>query len=161
MFDLDTLVKSLANSREYISENEFSRANTKLSEIEEKVKEAEKYADEDKQAREIIETRNQADSFIYATDKAIKDLGDKVDDKTKESVEEAKEKLKEAMKEDELEPMQKAFEEFQQASQAVAEMAYQQAAEEQAKNESSEEKPDSDDDDNVVDVDYEEVEEEK
>tara|TARA_B100001029_G_scaffold173920_1_gene173400 strand:- start:50 stop:205 length:156 start_codon:yes stop_codon:yes gene_type:complete len=34
MFDLDTLVKSLANSREYISENEFSRANTKLSEIE-------------------------------------------------------------------------------------------------------------------------------
>ena len=34
MFDLDTLVKSLANSREYISENEISRANTKLSEIE-------------------------------------------------------------------------------------------------------------------------------
>ena len=34
MFDLDTLVKSLANSREYISEKEFSRANTKLSEIE-------------------------------------------------------------------------------------------------------------------------------
>ena len=34
MFDLDTLVKSLANSREYISENELSRANTKLSEIE-------------------------------------------------------------------------------------------------------------------------------
>ena len=93
-------------------------------EIEEKVKEAEQYADEDKQAREVIETRNQAESFIYATDKAIKDLGDKVDDNTKSSVEEAKEKLKEAMKEDELEPMQ-AFEEFQQASQAVAEMAYQ------------------------------------
>ena len=34
MFDLDTLVKSLANSREYISENELSRANAKLSEIE-------------------------------------------------------------------------------------------------------------------------------
>ena len=34
MFDLDTLVKSLANSREYISENELSRAHTKLSEIE-------------------------------------------------------------------------------------------------------------------------------
>jgi len=34
MFDLDTLVKSLANSREYIAQNEFSRANSKLSEIE-------------------------------------------------------------------------------------------------------------------------------
>ena len=69
------------------------------------------------------------------------------------------------MKEDELEPMQKAFEEFQQASQAVAEMAYQQAAEEQAKNESvdseSADKSESKDEDNVVDVDYEEVEEEK
>ena len=142
-----------------------SKSNLSDEEIEEKVKEAEQYADEDKQAREVIETRNQAESFIYATDKAIKDLGDKVDDNTKSSVEEAKEKLKEAMKEDELEPMQKAFEEFQQASQAVAEMAYQQAAEEQAKNESADsesaDKSESKDDDNVVDVDYEEVEEEK
>ena len=142
-----------------------SKSNLSDEEIEEKVKEAEQYADEDKQAREVIETRNQAESFIYATDKAIKDLGDKVDDNTKVSVDEAKEKLKEAMKGDELEPMQKAFEEFQQASQAVAEMAYQQAAEEQAKNESADpesaDKSDSKDDDNVVDVDYEEVEEEK
>mgnify|MGYP001212950256 CR=1 FL=1 len=126
---------------------------------------AEKYADEDKQTREVIETRNQAESFIYATDKAIKDLGEKVDDNIKNSVEESKEKLKEAMKEDDLEPMQKAFEEFQQASQAVAEMAYQQAEEERAKNETpdenSGENSDSKDDDNVVDVDYEEVEEEK
>ena len=138
-----------------------SKSNLSDDEIDQKIKEAEQYADEDKQARELIETRNQAESFIYATEKAIKDLGDKVDDNTKESVEASKEKLQEEMKGEDLESLKKAFEEFQQASQSVAEMAYQQAAEEQAQSQPSEEGPKSDDDDNVVDVDYEEVDEEK
>ena len=138
-----------------------SKSNLSDDEIDQKIKEAEQYADEDKQARELIETRNQAESFIYATEKAIKDLGDKVDDNTKESVEASKEKLQEEMKGEDLESLKKAFEEFQQASQSVAEMAYQQAAEEQAQSQPSEEGSKSDDDDNVVDVDYEEVDEEK
>ena len=138
-----------------------SKSNLSDDEIDQKIKEAEQYADEDKQARELIETRNQAESFIYATEKAIKDLGDKVDDNTKESVEASKEKLQEEMKGEDLESLKKAFEEFQQASQSVAEMAYQQAAEEQAQSQPSEDSPKSDDDDNVVDVDYEEVDEEK
>ncbi|MBE28361.1 MAG: molecular chaperone DnaK [Euryarchaeota archaeon] len=138
-----------------------SKSNLSDDEIDQKIKEAEQYADEDKQTRELIETRNQAESFIYATEKAIKDLGDKVEESTKESVEASKEKLQEAMKGEDLESLKKAFEEFQQASQSVAEMAYQQAAEEQAQNQPSEEEPKSDDDDNVVDVDYEEVDEEK
>ena len=108
----------------------------------------------------MVETRNQAESFIYATDKAIKDLDDKVDDDTKAKVEESKEKLEAAMKEDDLDGLKKALEDFQQASQTIGQMAYQQAAEEQAKNQT--EGPDSEvDDDNVVDVDYEEVEDEK
>ena len=138
-----------------------SKSNLSDDEIDQKIKEAEQYADDDKQARELIETRNQAESFIYATEKAIKDLGDKVDDNTKESVEASKEKLQKEMKGEDLESLKKAFEEFQQASQSVAEMAYQQAAEEQAQSQPSEEGPKSDDDDNVVDVDYEEVDEEK
>ena len=138
-----------------------SKSNLSDDEIDQKIKEAEQYADEDKQARELIETRNQAESFIYATEKAIKDLGDKVDDNTKESVEASKEKLQEEMKGEDLESLKKSFEEFQQASQSVAEMAYQQAAEEQAQSQPSEEGSKSDDDDNVVDVDYEEVDEEK
>ena len=72
-------------------------------EIEQKVKEAEKHAEEDKEVRELVETRNQSESFIYATDKAISELGDKVDEETKSKVEEAKEKLESAMKEDDLE----------------------------------------------------------
>ena len=139
-----------------------SKSNLSDEEIEEKIKEAEKHADEDKSARELIETRNQAESMIYATDKAIKDLGDKVDEETKSKVEASKEKLEEVMKEDDLDSMKKALEEFMEASQSVGQMAYQQAAEEQASNEQAgAESSEAVDDDNVVDVDYEEVEEEK
>ena len=137
-----------------------SKSNLSDDEIEQKVKEAENHAEEDKQIREMVETRNQAESFIYATDKAIKDLDDKVDDDTKAKVEESKEKLEAAMKEDDLGGLKKALEDFQQASQAIGQMAYQQAAEEQAKNQT--EGTDSEiDDDNVVDVDYEEIDDEK
>ncbi len=138
-----------------------SKSNLSDEEIEEKIKEAEKHADEDKGVRELIETRNQAESFIYATDKAIKDLGDKVDDDTKSKVEESKEKLEATMKEDDLDSMKKALEEFMEASQAIGQMAYQQAAEEQAQNQPEGTDSESSNDDNVVDVDYEEVEEEK
>ncbi len=138
-----------------------SKSNLSDEEIEEKIKEAEKHADEDKDTRELIETRNQAESFIYATDKAIKDLGDKVDEETKSKVEESKEKLEAAMKEDDLDKMKKALEEFMEASQAIGQMAYQQAAEEQSENQPEGASSESVDEDNVVDVDYEEVEEEK
>ena len=82
--------------------------------------------------------------------KAITDLGDKIDEDTKSKVEESKEKLEAAMREDDLESLKKALEEFQQASQAIGQMAYQQAAEEQAQNESSENEQKVDDD-NVPD----------
>lgn len=137
-----------------------SKSNLSDDEIEDKIKEAEKHADEDKVAREFIETRNQAESFVYATDKAITDLGDKIDEETKSKVEESKEKLEAAMKEDDLDLLKKALEDFQQASQAIGQMAYQQAAEEQAQQQPSDNEQEVDDD-NVVDVDYEEVEEEK
>ena len=137
-----------------------SKSNLSDDEIEQKIKEAEQHADEDKATRDLVETRNQSESFIYATEKAIKDLGDKVDEDTKSKVEESKEKLEAAMKEEDLDSMKKALEDFQQASQAIGQMAYQQAAEEQAQAQSSEGDSKEVDDDNVVDVDYEEVEEE-
>jgi molecular chaperone DnaK len=138
-----------------------SKSNLSDEEIDEKIKEAEQHADEDMATRDLVETRNQSESFIYATEKAIKDLGDKVDEDTKSKVEESKEKLVAAMKEDDLDSMKKALEDFQQTSQAIGQMAYQQASEEQAQAQSSEGDSKEVDDDNVVDVDYEEVEEEK
>ena len=65
------------------------------------------------------------------------------------------------MKEDDLDSMKKALEEFMEASQSIGQMAYQQAAEEQANNQPAGDDSAPVDDDNVVDVDYEEVEEEK
>ena len=56
-------------------------------EIEQLVKDAEVNAEEDKKKRELVEARNAADSLIYATEKSIKDLGDKVDAATKSQVE--------------------------------------------------------------------------
>jgi molecular chaperone DnaK len=135
-----------------------SKSNLSDDEIEQKVKEAEEFAEEDKTARELIETRNQAESFIYATEKAIKDLGDKVDEETKSKVEESKERLEESMKEDDLDAMKKALDDFQQTSQTIGQMAYQQAAEAQDQSDASDS---SADEDNVVDVDYEEVDDEK
>ena len=164
-FDIDTNGVINVTAKDLGTNNEqkieiSSKSNLSDDEIEQKVREAEKHAEEDKEIREMVETRNQAESFIYATDKAIKDLDDKVDDDTKAKVAESKEKLEAAMKEDDLEGLKKALENFQEASQAIGQMAYQQAAEEQAKNQA--EGPDSEvDDDNVVDVDYEEIDDEK
>ena len=75
-------------------------------------------------------------------------------------LEESKEKLAASMKEDDLDSMKKALEEFMEASQSIGQMAYQQAAEDQANNQPADDSAPVDDD-NVVDVDYEEVEEEK
>lgn len=164
-FDIDRNGVMKVTAKDLGTDNEqrieiTSKSNLSDDEIEDKIKEAEEHADEDKVSRDLIETRNQAESFVYATDKAITDLGDKIDEDTKSKVEESKEKLEAAMREDDLESLKKALEEFQQASQAIGQMAYQQAAEEQAQNESSENEQKVDDD-NVVDVDYEEVDEEK
>lgn len=164
-FDIDRNGVMNVTAKDLGTDNEqkieiTSKSNLSDDEIEQKVKEAEKHAEDDKKIRELVETRNQAESFIYATDKAIKDLGDKVDDDTKSKVEESKEKLEAAMKKDDLDALKQALEDFQQSSQAVGQMAYQQAAEEQAQNQAEGEGPEVDDD-NVVDVDYEEVEDEK
>jgi len=164
-FDIDRNGVMNVTAKDLGTDNEqkieiTSKSNLSDDEIEQKVKEAEKHAEDDKKIRELVETRNQAESFIYATDKAIKDLGDKVDDDTKAKVEESKEKLESAMKEDDLDGLKQALEDFQQSSQSIGQMAYQQAAEEQAQNQAEGEGPEVDDD-NVVDVDYEEVEDEK
>ena len=64
-------------------------ASTNLTEeeIEQKVKEAEKFAEEDKKKKEEIEIRNNADSMVYQTEKILKDIGDKVSQEEKSKVE--------------------------------------------------------------------------
>ncbi|MDK2933345.1 MAG: molecular chaperone DnaK [Clostridiales bacterium] len=75
-------------------------ASTNLSdeEIEKAVKEAEKYAEEDKKKKEEIDVRNNADSIVYQTEKTLKDLGDKISAEEKTQIQAEVDKVKEALK---------------------------------------------------------------
>ena len=107
-------------------------------EIEEKVKNAEMYEEEDKKIRELIEVKNNADSMIYQTRKLMEDNKDKIQDKEKEEIEAAIKSLEEDVKTDDvqrikmgIENLQKSMYSFSQriyASQAQ-DQVYQQAAE--------------------------------
>jgi len=107
-------------------------------EIEEKVKNAEMYEEEDKKVRELIEIRNNADSMIYQTRKLMEDNKDKIEDKEKDEIEAAIKSLEEDVKTDDvqrikmgIENLQKSMYSFSQriyASQSQ-DQVYQQAAE--------------------------------
>lgn len=132
------------------------------AEIDRMVKEAEQYKEEDEKRRKAVETRNQADALIYQTDKALKELGDKVTAEEKEAIEKAKEDLNEALKGDDTENIQSKLEALSQAFYKVSEKLYQQAAaEHQAEaGASSEQTGAAGADDNVVDADYKVVDDE-
>ena len=74
-----------------------SSTNLSEEEIERKVKEAEQYAAEDKKRKESVEERNKAESMIYETEKALKELEGKISDEEKKTVEDAKEDLRKAL----------------------------------------------------------------
>jgi molecular chaperone DnaK len=96
-------------------------------EIEQMQKDAEAHAEEDRQAREKIETRNRADALVYSTEKALKEHGDKVDEATRTEIEAALEELKKALEGDDVEAITKAEENLAEKSQKLGEVIYQQA----------------------------------
>ena len=129
-------------------------------EIEKMQKDAELHADEDKKRKELVEAKNQADSLIYATEKSLKDLGDKVDAATKENVEKEIENLKQIVKNDDVEAIKKGIESLTQASHKLAEIMYSQAGQQQPGGGPEEGAAGPDEgkkDDDVVDADFEEV----
>ena len=133
------------------------------AEIERMTKDAELHAEEDKKRKELIETRNQADSIVHASEKSLKELGDKVDAETKANVEREIANVKEVMQKDDVEAIKSAIDALTAASHKLAELMYAQAAKENpdqggpagggAAGGSSKKK----DDDDVVDADFEEV----
>ena len=104
-------------------------ASTNLSEeeVEKAVKEAEKFAEEDKKGKEKIEVHNNADQTIYQLEKALGELGDKVDAADKSNIEAKIEELKKVKDSDDIEVVKKAMEEANQAFYAVSQKMYQQA----------------------------------
>jgi molecular chaperone DnaK len=134
-------------------------------EIDAAIKDAELHAEEDKKKKDLIDARNHADSLLYATEKSLKDLGEKVDDDTRGKVEAAMADLKTALEGEDLSDIQAKSEALTQASHKLAEAMYQQTAQ-------AEQGPPGADagsqdtagagsaDDDVVDADFEEVKEE-
>ena len=96
------------------------------SEIDRMVKEAEANAEADKREREKVEVRNEADSLVYATEKSMKELGDKVAGADKQKIEDAIAALKRALEGDNVEEIKAKTEELKQASYKIAEEVYKQ-----------------------------------
>jgi len=109
-------------------------APKKLSEeeIQKMVKEAEKFAEEDKRRREEVELLNQANTLVYATEKSLKDYGDKVSSSEKENIEKEINALKEAIKEKNASKIKASMETLQKASHKLAEEIYKTASAQQA-----------------------------
>jgi molecular chaperone DnaK len=102
------------------------KASSGLSdeEVDKMVKDAEAHADEDRQVRELIEVRNQADAMIHATEKSLKDLGEQVEASDKEAIETAMEDLRNAIKGNDKEDIQAKTAALAEASGKLAEKAY-------------------------------------
>ena len=96
------------------------------SEIDRMVKEAEANAENDKKEREKVEVRNEADSMIYQTEKALKDMGDKVNGADKQKIEDAIAALKQALQGGDAADIKAKTEALQQASYKIAEELYKQ-----------------------------------
>jgi len=102
-------------------------------EVERMKKEAEIHANEDKQKQELIEAKNLADNLVYTTEKALRDLGDKVPADTKKEVEEKIEALKKVKDTDNQEEIKSKTADLSQAAQKIGEILYRQQQQNQQK----------------------------
>ncbi len=129
-------------------------------EIERMVKEAETHAAEDAKRKQEVETRNQADSLIYQAEKTIKDFGDRADKNLVDKVNQAVSELKEALKGTDIEAIKKKSEALTAPLYELTTAMYQQSAQAQGAQ-GAEGGTGTSKDDNVVDAEYNVVDEDK
>lgn len=111
-------------------------------EIEKMKKDAETHAEEDKKKKDLIETKNVAETLVYSSEKALKDAGDKVKQETGKDVTEKIDAVKEALKSDESDKIKKATEELSNTIQKVGGELYGQADKEEKAKDKQEPKED-------------------
>ena len=131
-FDIDAngIVKVSAKDMATGNEQKITiTASSNLSDedIDKAVKEAEKYAEEDKKRKEEVEIRNNAESSVAQAERTLKELGDKVDANDKATIEAEIAKVNEALKGTDSEAIKQASENLQQAFYKISEKLYQQA----------------------------------
>ena len=133
-------------------------------EIQKMVKEAEANKEEDKKKRETVDTRNQADSIIFSTEKSLKEHGDKVTEEEKKSIETGISDLKKALEGTDTEEVKKKVQDLTQASMKLGEAVYKsQQKDTSEKNDDQKTKKDDKEDvkEDVVDADFEDVKDDK
>jgi molecular chaperone DnaK len=176
-FDIDAngilhvSAKDRATNKEQKIRIEASSGLTE-AEIDKMMKDAESHSAEDRERKEKIEARNQLDQLIYQVEKDTKDWGDKISEESKGSVDAALERAKKALKEDNAGELTAAKEQLMQAFSAAGQQFYQsqsQAQGEAGATAGMDEQPDVEAsqagaqpaEDDVVEADYEIVDEEK
>ncbi|WP_269609169.1 molecular chaperone DnaK [Prochlorococcus marinus] len=157
-FDIDANGILSVNAKDKGSGKEQSISITGAStlsdnEVDKMVKDAEMNASADKEKRDKIDIKNQAETLVYQAEKQIGELGDKVDDDAKTKVEEKRVKLKDAIEKDDYETMKSLVEELQQELYALGASVYQQAnaASQAADGSNTDSKTDGDD---VIDAEF-------
>ena len=138
-----------------------SNTNMSKDDIDKAVKEAEAYAAEDKKRREAVDVRNNADQMIYQTEKTVTEFGDKLSEEEKNKIETAKEALKEALKGEDIDAIKARQEELQKEIFAISEKVYKAAAEAQAAAGGNPAYANAQNDDNVYEADFTDVDENK
>ena len=127
------------------------------ADIEKMVKEAEENAEADKERRALVEAKNQAESLIHGTEKSVAEHGDKVDPTTVEAIELSIKTLKEAMEGDDAEKIKARSQDVTEAAMKLGEAIYKAQAEENAASEAAASEPETAQDDDVVDADFEDL----
>jgi molecular chaperone DnaK len=130
-------------------------------EIDKMVQDAEAHAEEDKQRRELVEARNQAESLIHATRKSLEEHGDKVDSSTVEAIELAVKALEETMEQEDAGKIRAGIQNVTEASMKLGEAIYKAQQEEPGAEDMAADDGPSPVDDDIVDADFEDLGDEK
>jgi molecular chaperone DnaK len=148
------------------------KASSGLSdeEVDKMIKDAEAHAEEDRKQRELIDARNTAENMVHATRRSMEDLGDKVNEQEKKDINAAIEEVEEVIKGDDKALMEEKTKKLTELAGKLAERVYQQTAEQDQAQQAAEggasdagksSSGNSGSDDNVVDAEFEEVDEDK
>ncbi|MFD1510082.1 molecular chaperone DnaK [Lacimonas salitolerans] len=129
--------------------------------IQKMVKEAEENSEADKQRRELVESKNQAESLIHSTEKSIEEHGDKVDPSTVEAIELAVAALKDELENDNADKIKSGIQNVTEAAMKLGEAIYKAQAEEGEDPATGEDGATRSDDDDIVDADFEDLDDDK
>ena len=163
-FDIDAngIINVSAKDKETGKEQKIViQASSGLSdeEIDQMISDAESNAEEDQKYRELVDIKNQGDQLIHATEKSLEELGEKVTAEERSNVEAAIGELKEALKADDKDTIETKVKSLSEASVGIAQKAFEEA--QAAANTESKSDDSQSTDENVVDAEYEEVDNDK